>query len=63
MKIDFDANKEGSNKDTGFWKTIKDNCGVHGKKNPIVSLIYLVGNHGNKQNCMKIVVDINKEVN
>ena len=32
MKIDFDANKEGSNKDIGFWKTIKDNCGVHGKK-------------------------------
>ena len=32
IKIISYANKEGSNKDIGFWKIIKDICGVHANK-------------------------------
>ena len=55
IKAIFDAYKEDSKKNISFWKIIRDNCGFHG----ISALILEFGNHGNKQNCIKIVFDAN----
>ena len=49
IKAVFDSYKEGNKRNIGFWKIIRDNCGVHG----LSAYILEFGNHGYKQNCIK----------